>query len=47
MLLIVLVAATAGAAWAYGDPVQISKASALVSDLLRKQMPPPARATSS
>ena len=44
MLLIVLVAATAGAAWAYGDPVQISKASALVSDLLRKQMPPPPRA---
>ncbi|MDB5618265.1 TIGR02281 family clan AA aspartic protease [Tardiphaga sp.] len=44
LLLVVLVAATAGAAWAYGDPVQISKASALVSDMLRKQMPPPARA---
>jgi len=44
LLLIVLVAATAGAAWAYGDPVQISKAGALVSDLIRKQMPPPARA---
>ena len=44
MLLIVLVIATAGAAWAYGDPVQISKASALVSDMLRKQMPPPVRA---
>ena len=44
LLLAVLVAATAGAAWAYGDPVQISKASALVSDMLRKQMPPPARA---
>ena len=44
LLLIVLVAATAGAAWAYGDPAQISKAGALVSDMLRKQVPPPARA---
>ena len=44
LLLAVLVAATAGAAWAYGDPAQISKASALVSDMLRKQVPPPARA---
>jgi aspartyl protease family protein len=44
VLLIVLVIATAGAAWAYGDPVQISKAGALVSDILRAQMPPQLRA---
>jgi clan AA aspartic protease (TIGR02281 family) len=44
LLLAVLVAATAGAAWAYGDPVQISKAGALVSDMLRKQVPPAPRA---
>jgi aspartyl protease family protein len=44
LLLVVLVVATAGAAWAYGDPAQISRAGALVSDMLRKQGPPPARA---
>jgi aspartyl protease family protein len=44
LLLIALVVATAGAAWAYGDPAQISKAGALVTEMLRKQVPPPARA---
>jgi len=44
MLLIVLVIATAGAAWAYGDPVQISRASSLVTEILRAQMPPQLRA---
>ena len=43
VLLIVLVIATAGAALAYGDPTQISKASAMVSDMLRSQTPPPLR----
>ena len=43
VLLIVLVIATAGAALAYGDPTQISKASAMVSDMLRSQAPPPLR----
>jgi clan AA aspartic protease (TIGR02281 family) len=44
VLLIVLVVATAGAALAYGDPAQISKAGALMSDMLRKQSPAPLRA---
>ena len=44
LLLIVLILATAGAAWAYGDPVQISRAGSLVSEILRKQMPPQLRA---
>ena len=43
-LLIILVMATAGAALAYGDPTQISKAGAMVSGILRSQVPPPLRA---
>jgi clan AA aspartic protease (TIGR02281 family) len=46
LLLIVLVAATAGAALAYGDPAQISRAGALVSDMLRAPSPPPLRTVS-
>jgi aspartyl protease family protein len=44
LLLIVLVAATAGAALAYGDPTQIAKAGTLVSDMLRKAPAKPTRA---
>jgi aspartyl protease family protein len=37
LLVIFVLAATAGAVLAYGDPRQIAKASTIVSDLLRKQ----------
>jgi aspartyl protease family protein len=40
LLVLVVLAATAGAVLAYGDPHQIAKASTLVSGMLRK---PPAR----
>jgi aspartyl protease family protein len=40
LLILVMLAATAGAVLAYGDPHQIAKASTLVSGMLRK---PPAR----
>jgi aspartyl protease family protein len=42
-LLVVVIIATAGAALAYGDPKQISKAGNLVTEILRKQSPPPLR----
>ncbi|QUS39356.1 TIGR02281 family clan AA aspartic protease [Tardiphaga alba] len=42
-LLVTVIVATAGAALAYGDPKQISKAGTIVSDILRKQVPPPLR----
>jgi aspartyl protease family protein len=41
LLIIFVLAATAGAVLAYGDPHRIAKASTIVSDMLRKQ---PARA---
>lgn len=44
LLLLILAAATAGAALAYGDPTKLEKAGATVSEMLRKQMPKPARA---
>ncbi|MET0905780.1 MAG: TIGR02281 family clan AA aspartic protease [Bradyrhizobiaceae bacterium] len=40
VLLVLVIVATAGAALAYGDPAQITKASTLVTEILRKQMPP-------
>ena len=40
LLLIIAILATAGAALAYGDPHQITKASTLVTEILRKQVPP-------
>jgi clan AA aspartic protease (TIGR02281 family) len=40
LLLIIAILATAGAALAYGDPGQITKASTLVTEILRKQVPP-------
>jgi clan AA aspartic protease (TIGR02281 family) len=43
LLLVVLIVATAGAALAYGDPAQLSKAGTLVTEMLRKQIPPPPR----
>jgi clan AA aspartic protease (TIGR02281 family) len=43
ILLMLLVAATAVAIWIYGDPTEIAKASADVSELIRKQVPPPMR----
>jgi aspartyl protease family protein len=42
LLIVAMLAATAGAVLAYGDPHQIAKASTLVSGMLRK--PAPARA---
>ena len=42
-LLVVVIVATAGAALAYGDPKQISKAGNLVTEILRKQSPAPLR----
>jgi hypothetical protein len=35
-LLVIVIVATAGAALAYGDPKQISKAGNLVTEILRK-----------
>lgn len=40
LLLIIAILATAGAALAYGDPGQITKAGTLVTEMLRKQVPP-------
>lgn len=40
ILLVIVIVATAGAALAYGDPSQITKASTLVTEILRKQVPP-------
>lgn len=40
ILLVMVIVATAGAALAYGDPNQITKASTLVTEILRKQVPP-------
>lgn len=40
LLLIIAILATAGAALAYGDPRQITKAGTLVTEILRKQVPP-------
>ncbi|MES2031914.1 MAG: TIGR02281 family clan AA aspartic protease [Pseudomonadota bacterium] len=42
-LLVIVIVATAGAALAYGDPKQISKAGSLVTEILRRQSPPPLR----
>jgi clan AA aspartic protease (TIGR02281 family) len=44
LLVLVMLAATAGAVVAYGDPEQIARAGHTVSGLLRKRLPPPARA---
>lgn len=43
VLLAILILATAGAALAYGDPKQISKAGTIVTEILRKQSPPQLR----
>jgi aspartyl protease family protein len=43
LLLIIAIVATAGAALAYGDPKQISRAGTLVTEILRKQVPPQPR----
>jgi aspartyl protease family protein len=40
LLLMIAILATAGAALAYGDPKQITKAGTLVTEILRKQVPP-------
>ena len=44
LLVLLVLAATAGAVVAYGDPEQIARASDTVSELLRKRAAPPARA---
>ena len=44
LLVLLMLAATAGAVVAYGDPNRIAHASDTVSDLLRKHAGPPARA---
>jgi aspartyl protease family protein len=44
LLVIVILAATAGAVVAYGDPEQIARATDTVSELLRKRAAAPARA---
>jgi clan AA aspartic protease (TIGR02281 family) len=43
VLLAMVIVATAGAALAYGDPKQISKAGTIVTEILRKQSPPQLR----
>jgi clan AA aspartic protease (TIGR02281 family) len=43
LMLVILIVATAGAALAYGDPKQISRAGSLVTEMLRKQSPAPLR----
>jgi clan AA aspartic protease (TIGR02281 family) len=43
LMLVILIVATAGAALAYGDPRQISKAGTIVTEMLRKQNPAPLR----
>jgi aspartyl protease family protein len=44
LLVLVMLAATAGAVVAYGDPGQIARAGNTVSGLLHRHLPPPARA---
>jgi aspartyl protease family protein len=44
LLVLIMLAATAGAVVAYGDPTRIAHASDTVSGLLRKHVAPPARA---
>ena len=44
LLVFIMLAATAGAVVAYGDPKQIARASDTVSELLRSRANPPARA---
>jgi clan AA aspartic protease (TIGR02281 family) len=43
-LVLVMLAATAGAVVAYGGPAQLARAGTTVSGLLRKRPPPPTRA---
>jgi aspartyl protease family protein len=44
LLVVLMLAATAGAVVAYGDPQRIARASDTVSELIRRQAAPPARA---
>ncbi len=44
LLVVLMLAATAGAVVAYGDPKQIARASDTVSELLRKRAASPGRA---
>ena len=44
LLVLIMLAATAGAVVAYGDPAQIARAGNAVSGLLRQHATPPARA---
>ena len=44
LLVLAMLAATAGAVVAYGDPGRIARASDTVSEMLRKRAAPPARA---
>jgi clan AA aspartic protease (TIGR02281 family) len=44
LLVLIMLAATAGAVVAYGDPERIARASDTVSDLLKRRAKPPARA---
>ena len=44
LLVVLVLAATAGAVVAYGDPEQIARASTTVSDMLRQRAAQPARA---
>ena len=46
-LLVIAIVATAGAALAYGDPKQISKAGNLVTEILRKHSPEGAKLNTS
>jgi len=43
LLLIIAILATAGAALAYGDPRQLSLAGTIVTEILRRQVPPQLR----
>jgi aspartyl protease family protein len=44
LLVLIMLAATAGAVVAYGDPERIARASDTVSDLLKRRAKPPVRA---
>ena len=44
LLVVLVLAATAGAVVAYGDPEQIARASTTVSNMLRQRAAQPARA---
>jgi aspartyl protease family protein len=44
LLVLIMLAATAGAVVAYGDPERIARASDTVSDLLKRRAKPPGRA---